>query len=117
MSKKATKKRKQYKSVKGILNATLKYFKANPENWTHGELRRRRASADDGLAFCVLGGCSYFAEKRKLSNVAVRYLAEAMGMSTAHTARLNDVEQYVYTKNDAQGGKLKIIAGLEKAVA
>jgi hypothetical protein len=114
---KATKKRKQYKSTKGILRAALKYFKANSENWTHGQLRRKRAAADDGIAFCVLGACSYFAEQRKLGNVAVRYPAEAMGMPNAHKARLSEVEQFVYRRNDGKGGKKKVMLGLEKAVA
>lgn len=114
---KTKKQRKRYKSPKAILRHTLDYFKANPENWTTHTLRRKRAQADDGVALCALGGCLYFAEGQKFGNTAIRYLAEAMGMKDAHTARLESVKTYVYRTNDNLGGRKRVLDGLEKAVA
>lgn len=112
-----TKKRKHYKSPKSILRHTLDYFKANPNNWTTGTLRRKCAQADDGVALCALGGCLYFAEEQKFGNTAIRYLAEAMGMNNAHTANLASVKKYVYLRNDNLGGRKRVLDGLKKAVA
>ena len=110
-------KRRRYKTPKTILRKALDYFKANPDNWTKGQYRRKLVKADDGVALCALGACNYFAEDRKLGNAATRYLAEAMGMKTAHTAKLEDVQRYVYFRNDGKGGKKKVINALERAVA
>lgn len=114
---KTKKQRKRYKSPKAILRHTLAYFKANPENWTPGILRRKRTAADDGVALCALGGCQYFADGRKVGNTAIRYLAEAMGMSNAHKANLHYVRQYVSMRNDRSDGRELVLAALERATA
>ncbi len=112
---KKAKKHRKYKSVNAILRHTLAYFKANPKNWTRGRLRTPMPSADDGLAFCAIGGCLYFADGQKLGNSALRYLAEALGMSDAHAAKLDDVKSFIYCRNDGEGGRAKVLTALKKA--
>lgn len=114
---KTTKKQRKYKSPKTILRKTLEFFRANPENWTTGTLHRRRATADGGVAHCVLGGCLAFADSQKIGNTAIRYLAEAMGLKNAQTAPLEDVKSYVYRANDGQNGRTRALNALEKAAA
>lgn len=111
------KKRRKFKTTKAVLRNTLKYFERKPENWTNSILREPTKDATEGVAYCALGGCRRFAEGKKVGDTAIRYLAKALGMSNAQTAYIKVVERYVYMKNDAPGGKQKIIAGLRKAVA
>jgi hypothetical protein len=110
-------KHRRYKKPKTILRKTLEYFKATPNNWTRLSLRRKNKEADDGYAFCAIGGCLYFADGQKIGNEALRYLAEAMGMGNAHSATLESVKQFIYCRNDGFGGRQTIISGLEKAVS
>lgn len=113
----AAKKHRRYKTPQTILRKTLAYFKANPDNWTRLRLRASKKSASDGVAFCALGGCFYFAEGRKAGNEAIRILAKALGMENADEALLDEVKTYVYQRNDGPGGKQRILSGLQKAVA
>lgn len=113
----AATKHRTYKSPKTILRKTLEYFQANPDNFTTGRLRAPRKTADDGLAFCAIGGTLYFAEGQKLGNSALRYLAEAMGMPNAHKARLNDVKTFIYRRNDGTDGRARVVSALKKAAA
>lgn len=114
---KAKKNKRKFKTAKAVLRNTLKYFERKPENWTSGTLRRRRASATEGTAFCALGGCRRFAKDKKAGDTAIRYLAEAMGMASAQTADIESVERYVYIRNDGSNGRIKILESLREAVA
>lgn len=105
----------RYKRPKTVLKHTLEFFRANPKNWTTGQYRLQRRGADGGFARCAIGGVFDYSDNTKVSNDALRLLAEALGMKNAQVARMDSVKNFIFGHNDHRGGRIKILTALERA--